>query len=246
MRFDTHRARAHVVWQLLHTPGISDIHDDGTDIVVFRAGNGMRVMIHVVERLMPLNELRPLYKENSDAGIHTLLLLWADMLLPAHGQFYEPDEWMQALLQLQDDCIYGYEVFGEQVFLFGVHFRKRGWAREIVHGHSLDFRTLQTETVKCEWPPMLGTWLVARLSELHSSVKAEEPLHRDLSHLRSDFERLNLSGNANFAQVQHAYRVLARQYHPDNNTAADANERMKQLNASYSRIRRHFWGGETL
>ena len=195
---------------------------------------------------MPLIELRPLFRENSDVGIHTLPLFWADMLLPAHRQIYEPDEWMQALLHLQGDCIYGYEAFGEQVFLFGVHFRGRGWAREAEHSRPLDLRALQTSTVDCDWPPMRGRWLVTSLGDARSGEEAGRPLRATLPFLHTDFERLNLPMEADFLQVQRAYRQLARRYHPDNNPAADANARMQQLNAAYARICRQMLGGDSL
>ena len=245
MRFDTHRARAYFVTRLMATAGITDIHDDGTDIVVVSTARGARVMIHLVERLMPLAELRPLFRENSDAGIHTLPLFWADLLLPAHGQLYEPDQWMQAMLRLQGNCIYGYEVFGDDVFLFGVHFRGPGWLRQIEHSPPLGFSDLQTATVDCEWPAMRGSWLVCGLGELPAHHKAQETRRQHSPFLRADFARLNLPPEASIAEVRLAYRRLARHYHPDNNQAADANARMQLINEAYARIRKQLNSGES-
>ena len=240
MRFDTHRARAFLVGQLMVTPGIADIHDDGTDIVVIQNLAGERIMIHFVERLMPLIELRALFRENSDVGIHTLPLFWADLLLPAHGQWYKPDDWMQALLNLQKDRIFAYEVFGDHVYMFVVHFHGRGWIREIEHGLPLDFRKLQTQKVHCDWPPMLGSWLVTHMSDATTKRWRSHKMAQVSPHLYSDFESLNLSPDADYAQVQRAYFQLAQKNHPDNNSAADANERMTELNLAYTRIRKQF------
>ena len=239
MRFDTHRARAYVVTKLMHTPGIHDIYDDGTDIVVFCTRDNVKVMVHFFERLMSLVELRQLFEENSASGMHTLPLFWADMLLPGHGQLYEPDEWMMAMLNLQNSWIYGYEVFGEQVFLFGAEFKKHGWLYEINHGRSLDFSSLKTIHVEREMPPMAGNWYSTYFSETGTSEKANQRLHVDLLHLSQDFDRLHLPTTSSFAEVQQSYRKLARRLHPDNNDDSDANEQMKLLNTSYTRIRRH-------
>ncbi len=43
---------------------------------------------------------------------------------------------------------------------------------------------------------------------------------------------LNVSPSATLAQIKHAYRQLARRYHPDLNQSADS--RIKQLNEAYA------------
>ncbi len=243
MRFDTHKVRAQFVWELMATPGILDIHDDGTDIVVVRLEDGVRVMIHLIERLMPINELRALFRENSDAGIHTLPIFWADMLLPAHGQIYEPDDWMRALMHLQGDCIYGYEAIGERAYLFAVNFCGIGWAREVQHGSLLNFLSLRTTTVECDWPQMRGRWLVAGLGVgVGGQEKTSErsPWQEAPSHLHIDYAQLNLPKEADFLAVQSAYWRMARKYHPDHNSSKDANVRMRRINESYARIREHW------
>ncbi|MCY3935076.1 MAG: J domain-containing protein [Chloroflexi bacterium] len=241
MRFDTHRARVFVVNQLLRTPGIHDIHDDGTDIVLFRNRAGNHVMVHLFERVTSLTELRQLYAENGVNGIHTLPLYWADMMLPGHGQWYEADDWMNALLKLQRNWIYGYEVFGDSVYLFGVHFRKQGWLHEISHGPALDFRTLNTQNVASEEPPLIGNWYAVHFETGRFNETADPQKELQRSHLYQDFERLKLSTSATFAEVQQSYRQLARALHPDHNLNAAANEQMKLLNISYSRIRQFMW-----
>ena len=239
MRFDTHRARAYVVTKLMRTPGIHDIFDDGTDIVVFRTRDNVKVMIHLFERLMSLLELRQLFEENSASGIHTLPLFWADMLLPGHGQLYEPDDWMMAMLKLHNNWIYGYEVFGDQVFLFGAEFKQLGRLYEIHHGSSLDFRNLETTFIESELPPLAGKWYSTHFNDMSGSDHAGQRLQVELSDLGQDYERLQLKSTSNFAELQQSYRRLARRFHPDNNDNSDAEEQMKLLNLSYTRIRRH-------
>lgn len=238
MRFDTHRARVFVVNELLRTPGIYDIYDDGTDIVVFRTREGKSVMVHLFERVTSLTELRQLYVENGRVGIHTLPLYWADMMLPGHGQWYVPDDWMIALLKLQKNWIYGYEVFGETVYLFGVHFRKQVGLYEISHGPSLEFDSLRTRHVNCNDAPMAGVWYSTHFEESKFNENDDPQMEVHRSHFHQDFERLNLPSSASFAEVQQSYRQLARALHPDNNLNAEANEQMKLLNISYSRIRK--------
>jgi hypothetical protein len=44
---------------------------------------------------------------------------------------------------------------------------------------------------------------------------------------------LNLKHDASFEEIQHAYRALALQYHPDRNRAPDAAARMAAINEAY-------------
>ena len=140
-----------MVRKLLNTSGIHDIFDDGTDIVVFRTRENVKVMIHLFERLMSLVELRQLFEENSASGIHTLPLFWADMLLPGHGQLYEPDEWMMAMLKLQNSWIYGYEVFGIRSIYLEQNSRNMVGYMKSIMGVHWTFVTLKLfkSNVKC-------------------------------------------------------------------------------------------------
>ncbi|HEC1752781.1 TPA: J domain-containing protein [Campylobacter lari] len=47
------------------------------------------------------------------------------------------------------------------------------------------------------------------------------------------YETLGVSQNASADEIKKAYRKLARQYHPDINKEADAEEKFKEINAAY-------------
>ncbi|MBU0633152.1 DnaJ domain-containing protein [bacterium] len=50
---------------------------------------------------------------------------------------------------------------------------------------------------------------------------------------KSLYETLGISQNATEADIKKAYRKLARQFHPDINKEADAEEKFKEVNAAY-------------
>jgi curved DNA-binding protein len=50
---------------------------------------------------------------------------------------------------------------------------------------------------------------------------------------KSLYETLGLSDNASESEIKKAYRKLARQYHPDVNKEASAEEKFKEINAAY-------------
>jgi DnaJ-domain-containing protein 1 len=71
-----------------------------------------------------------------------------------------------------------------------------------------------------------------------ASVKIETVLNRD-------FNTLDLKPNASFDDVKHAYRELAKVWHPDRfgNDARlkdRANVKLGEINAAYERLKTHF------
>ncbi len=50
------------------------------------------------------------------------------------------------------------------------------------------------------------------------------------------YEILGISPDADPETVKQAYRQLAREFHPDLNKAAEANERMQEINRAYDQI----------
>jgi len=50
---------------------------------------------------------------------------------------------------------------------------------------------------------------------------------------KSLYETLGVSSSANESEIKKAYRKLARQYHPDVNKEASAEEKFKEINAAY-------------
>ncbi len=50
---------------------------------------------------------------------------------------------------------------------------------------------------------------------------------------KSLYQTLNISENASADEIKKAYRKLARQYHPDVNKSAEAEEKFKEINGAY-------------
>jgi len=52
--------------------------------------------------------------------------------------------------------------------------------------------------------------------------------------LPDHYETLEVSPRASYEVIQAAYRVLARNAHPDRNPASDADVRIRHINAAYA------------
>src|SRR5690349_3278331 len=142
VRFATYRASAYLVWQLQHSG--AHILADGGDIILVRLESGEKVSIHLIESIVPDYEIRAILNDNEADGAATLFILWAEMLMPEEGHLVEVQEWERALLGLWGDRIFAYETFGQEVFIFAVHYEREGLFRSIRYGATLNMRFMNT------------------------------------------------------------------------------------------------------
>lgn len=238
VRLDTYKASAFLV-SMLHHSGAT-VLEDGGDIIEVRLASGERVSIHLIESSIPAYEIRNtvVYNEANDA--HTLFLIWADMLLPPEGHLVELEDWERPLLALYGGCIWAYDVFGGEIFVYPIHYDRVGRYHEIRYGKIINVRQMIGMVVEVSWPEMRGTWRVAGFADRphqhqHHAGKAEKVIPPDS--LAACWLLLGLDADsAEPEDVKTAFRQLARKIHPDVNKAADATAQMQALNEAYQRI----------
>ncbi len=242
VRLDTYKASAYLVWQLKHAGAV--ILEDGGDIIHVRVRTGEEVSIHLIESSIEPYEIKSTIAYNHANGIHTMLLFWADMLLPEEGNVVEVQDWEWPLLALYGERIWAYDVFGGEVFLFPVQYHPYGQYREIRFGKTVSMRHLEGEFVEIGSPFMKGKWRVAHFGERtrHAQHKhhQESQTHTQTTvmpgTLEACYQVLGLSPDAEPEDVKTAYRRIARKIHPDINQDADATAQMQALNEAYRRI----------
>jgi hypothetical protein len=237
MRFDTYNAGVHLVNQLLYTGGISKVLHDGGDIILVQTPAGESVAIYLIERAIPIYEIEDILSENTRNEVHTLFVLWCDMLLPNDGQWFEPEDWMRTLVAVYGDKIYGFDTFGKEILLFPVYFEGQGTYRFVRHGTTVNFRGLNCQTRRTHIPGLDGAWRVAGFG-LRGDEQADAPA-RPLTRVELAFAFLGLDADADREMVKQAYRGLARLYHPDLSDAPNATLLMQQLNEAYEQVLRH-------
>jgi hypothetical protein len=127
MRFDVHKVRTYLINEFNEaSETVAKIRHDGTDLILLDLFSGESVIIHLIERLMPINEIRDTLDENTAQNFHTLFILWSDMLLPYENQIHVPEDWMEVLMTLYNGRIYGYDSYGPYASVFPAIFEKRG------------------------------------------------------------------------------------------------------------------------
>jgi hypothetical protein len=246
MRFDVHKVRTYLVNELNEaTSTIAGVRHDGTDIVLVDLITGESVMIYLIERLLPVNEIKDILNESTGKNIHTLFVLWADMLLPQENSTYLPEEWMEALLTLYNGKIYGYESYGPYASVFPVYFKPTtGFEYFVTYGDAILASNLHCDYVHVDTRFLKGFWRVADFAEIaYGSTSSEPkagkqrvPLNPQRNSLNAYFEVLELRPDADREAVRRAYYRLARNYHPDVSTSPDSTARMQQINEAYQRI----------
>lgn len=230
------------MWQLRHA-GIS-IQEDGGDIIHARLPSSDTVSIHLIESPIPAYEIKNTLAYNAANGMHTMFILWCDMLLPPDDHVIEPHDWEWALLALYGDRIYAYEVFGQEIFVFPVYFEPYKQFRHIRYGETLDMATMIGINVEASVSGMQDQWKVVGFSEkarqTYSGSGNERQHHArpasPTSQLNAYYTLLGIQADAEPETIKTAYRRLARKLHPDTNNAPDATEKMQALNEAYHHI----------
>jgi hypothetical protein len=249
MRFDVHKVRAYLVNELAGASRtVSDVRDDGTDLIMADLHSGQTVMIHLIERVPAVSDVKEMLTENAAKGLYTLFILWGDMLLPNEDEMYLPDDWMEALYTLYDGKIYGYDSYGPYTSVFPVYFEDRGqgFQRYIRYGDAIRADQLHADTIRTDNRFISGFWRVAGFERpaAHSAHDSQPPRasRPDRMTLDSYYATLAVARDADRAVIRSAYRRLARQYHPDLNDSPQAHERMQAINEAYRRIMQHLDG----
>lgn len=226
---------------LRYTHQLGTLIANGGDILLFTLGraDGPTVSVHFIDSAIPLYEIRATLTDNGARGRHTLFMLWADMLLPAHGQQYRfraADDWMEALMFVYSGSIYGYDVYDGAIHLFPVYFRGEGLVRTAEFGPTLDFRHLGTRTVSTSLAGLNGTWAVADFGGPRGTAHDPAAARVQNTALAAHYALFGLKTTATRAEIKQAYRAMARRLHPDTNTAPTAHDDMQRLNAAYAQL----------
>jgi hypothetical protein len=236
IRYETAYASAYLVEALKASGALAQMKHNGIDIVLFETPSGEAVSVHLIDSAIPLYEIRNTLMDNAAKNRYTLYLLWADMMLPRHGQRYTADDWMEAFYTLYRDTIYAYEIMDGEPYIFPVYFRGVGLTREAEFGSTVRFRNLTCRKVQTHLAGLQGEWWVADFGGLRGTAHDPKTEARQISVLEGYYLLLGVEPGDSRETIKKAYRLLARRYHPDLNDASDAHEHMQRLNDAYVKL----------
>ncbi|MFN8528316.1 MAG: J domain-containing protein [Anaerolineae bacterium] len=238
MRFDTIKISAYLVYLIQGQHPRMQVIDDGGDILHIKLNDSAAtsaaadIFIYLIESDIAAYEIKNIVTENSARGVHSLFILWCDLLLPRDGMYYIPDEWMSVLLALHQDKIYAFDAFSpNDLFIFPIYFEGQGVARDIRHGQAIDPQQLNAKRIKTSYAPN-DFWYVANFDV---APLAGHPM-------QVYFDLLGINPSTDRGLIKRAYRHLARKHHPDVSSGAGGDHStrtMQQINDAYARILRH-------
>ncbi len=250
MRINLNWVNQHLIEELYSAPIVDSVLHDGFDIVLINLLGGEQVAIHLIERDIDVSVIQAVLDENAAHGRYTLFFLWSAMLLPEHGERYLPYDWMSALLDIYGDKIYAFENYGQNAWLFPIHFEPEIGSlwRNVRYGEAVDMAALRCQTIHTEGGFLNGAWRIATFSDepaphrerrQHTGKHHREPPRSTRAAIFAYYDLLGVPYDADLETVKRAYRRLALQFHPDYNKAEDATERMQAINTAYAKIVQH-------
>lgn len=246
MRININWVNQHLINELYAAPIVNSVLHDGFDVVLVDLISGEQIAIHLIERDIDVAYIQSILESNAANGRFTLFFLWSAMLLPEHGERYLPYDWMTTLLDIYGDKIYAFENYGQNAWLFPVHFEPQEgtlW-REVRYGEALDMAALRCQTVRTEGGFLNGAWRIATFSDdpqpyerrRRAGRHHREPQRSVRAAIFDHYDVLGVAYDADLETVRREYRRLALQFHPDYNKAPDATKRMQAINTAYAKI----------
>lgn len=230
MRFDTQNAGHFLVDALHHSGVVTEIIEDGSDIVLLEVVSGHRIMLYLIDSSITSAEIRYNIQENTRNNIYSLYFFWCDLMLPPPKQYYVVDDWMKLLLQLHGGKLYGFNVMGKRADFFPVYFQGQGKRRYVYFGDMIDYETLGCLDYRIGHTD----WKIAGfMASERDQVRKRNYVKPTLAPY---FELFNLPYSADIDAVKTAYRRMARLFHPDLNHGRDTSEQMKKINDAYERL----------
>jgi DnaJ domain len=212
--------------------------DEGVMLVeVAQSGFYEEIIVYVLAGEISTGFIKKTLNSNSHADKHTLYILSLD-LITDDGQTARMSEGLRLLLQAYNSTIYTYRLVGRGVEILGVRIDRAG---RVTLGEPVNLANLSGEYAEINTRYILGVRKVAGFNRIHfttaSDADPDIEVERVPSHpLQEFYDLLNVSIDANLAEIKRAYRRKARQHHPDADKSPGATERMQRINDAYARI----------
>jgi hypothetical protein len=251
--------------QLKQSESLKSVRVMDDRFLLLQTVSGDLIVIYLINVELSLSDIKKALTDNTAQNIFTLFVISAD-LIPADGQTVEFMSYLKALHTIYHEKIYVYRADEHGIVIFPVHFRpqSQGADYQAIYRSPIDLRHLMVEHIETGYP-VNGFWATAHFKQkvdnapdsqsqrrpfddfFHQQYEKREQGHSGSSRksaknlsLRRHYQILGITLHATEEEIRGAYRQLARQYHPDLNTAPSAKERMQEINLAYREIMRQF------
>lgn len=250
--------------QLKETQTLKSVRVVDDRFILIQTFSDDLVVIYLINVELSLKDIKKALADNTAKNVFSLFII-AEDLLPADGDTVEFMSYLKTLHTVYHEKIYAYQMSEDGIVIFPVRFRAKsqGADYQALYRAPINIGDLSVEYVETGYP-ISGFWATAHFhqkqgqadqssqqrpfgdyfyqqQQQHQRPHSEPPRKhpRNLA-LRHFYQILGLTLHADEEEIRVAYRQLARQYHPDLNTAPHAKERMQEINLAYREIMRQF------
>lgn len=174
---------------------------------------------------------------NTRSDIHTLFIISSD-LLPPDGAASNSDEGLRLLLDLYGGKVYVYHVDAREVTIFPVFV-----SATVTYGQPVNVADISSDYVELRTSKHIrGVRKIAGFAAQHfqSSSSSKAAPRRVYDPLQQFYDLLDVPLTASEEEIKKAYRLKARQHHPDTDHSPDATTKMQAINEAYDKIIKRF------
>ncbi len=229
--------------------------------LLVKMASGKLVVVYLVYSPLSAKAIKRAMRDNTTRSVHSLFVV-SMRLLPVNGTITQLPAYLNILQTLYHSKVYAYVESKRGLTLFPVRFRTDdgNMERRTIYQSPLTIADMTCGFVETSYP-IQGFWATANFQakvqwepsgtfdfqqyqthyqrqERRSSTDHAAAVNKVVS--RHHYEVLGVAYDADEEQIRQAYRQLARQFHPDLNTAPDAKERMQEINVAYQTLMRQF------
>jgi hypothetical protein len=224
-------------WRRVETVREVRVLDEGAMIVNQSPfGFDEDIAVYLLAGELSLEFIKQSVNGNSRSDIHTLFILSRD-LLPDDGSNATPNESLRLLLELYGGKVFAYGDEGRTVTIFPVYIDGK-----VTYGQPVDIANLSADYVEVRASKVLrGVRKIADFKQQNFSHNRSQSTERRVyDPLKPFYDLLEIPLTASEDEVKKAYRLKARQHHPDADPSPDATIKMQAINEAYDKISKRF------
>lgn len=219
------------------------------DFALFLKLQSHAVLLYFLKSAYTPRRLATILNRNTAANVHTLFVVDEPLVFPNSPA---DSACLAMLYNLNSSKIFAYKVIDDTVFILPTYFYWQSDARHHQFGLPVDLSSLKCYSIERVIRGEKTAWGVVgfetRQFQQRHHYQERFSFHgnyrRRISPNQKVLDRyysvLGVDTSASLEEIRHAYRQLARLYHPDTNTSPIAKTRMQAINEAYKHLTKQY------